>query len=126
MFSREDFAANFRRRCTLMAQKLREQFSEDKSILSGEDEEAPYCQICYTNQLRKDRPDAVLSLECAHSFCSECSLQQLRLLIERADVEKVKCFDFECGAFISGPALQRILEQHDQGDLWQKYERFRD
>ena len=64
--------------------------------------------------------------ECGHMFCSDCTLGQLRQLINNAEVDKVKCLEFDCAnPVISAEKLKAILSKLEMdGDLWAKYERF--
>ena len=60
-------------------------------------------------------------LECGHSFCSECTLKQLKQLIGRAEVEKVNCFDYACLKDISHEKLREILHSNGMVDLMEKF-----
>ena len=67
--------------------------------------ELTFCPICYNNEIVS--PSAAISLksenhlgtvefECKHRFCSECTIEQFKVLIEKAEIMKLKCFDYEC------------------------------
>ena len=66
------------------------------------EEDITYCPICYTNEIVPDakpltaKDKLTVEFDCKHRFCSECTIQMLKLQIERADVDKIKCFDSEC------------------------------
>ena len=65
-----------------------------------------------------------IELECKHRFCSECVIQQLQVQIEKAEIDKLNCLDFECGAPISDEKLEEILLLHNHQDLYDKKKRF--
>lgn len=88
--------------------------------------EAEYCPICYTNEISTG--DAVsgqtVELACKHRFCSDCTIESLRGLIETADLKKLKCFDHECAQAIEDNTLRDILTRNSQSELYEKYKRF--
>ena len=48
-------------------------------------------------------------------------------MIEQAELEKIKCFEFECeNTSISQEKVKTILIGLGEEGLWAKYERFRD
>ena len=61
-------------------------------------EEEEYCPICYTNVINgADKAEVAVKFEeCEHTFCRECCFEQFKQLIEKAEVDKVRCLDFEC------------------------------
>ena len=62
-----------------------------------------------------------------HAFCSECTLGQFKNLIDTAELEKIKCFAFDCeNSTIEEEKLKLILANLEEEELWAKYERFRD
>ena len=61
---------------------------------------------------------------CGHRFCKECTIASLKECIERAELDKVKCFDHECQQPIEMNVLRDILGSGSA--LFAKYERFKD
>ena len=87
---------------------------------------AAYCPICYTNELTTDSNDLkTIALDCGHRFCSECTVEMLKQQIERADIDKIKCFDHECLKPILKEKLVEIFKDRNM-DLLNKYDRFKD
>ena len=51
----------------------------------------------------------------------------LKQQIERADVDKIKCFNFDCDEAVSKKKIESIMKVHNVGgDLLEKYERFKE
>ena len=67
-----------------------------------------------------------IRLDCVHNFCIECSLEQLKQLINRAEVKKIKCFDYECQAHIPDTKLYEILSENIRYDLMDRFKYFRE
>ena len=107
--------------------KIIEQIEEQKiGPIEGKES---CCLICYTNEItRQGQPVTDLStveLECSHRFCSECTVESLRVKIESAEIDKLKCFDYECGQVISISKVKTILMERNLDELFQKLERFK-
>jgi len=115
---RSEKAATITRRMTITAKKLEQQMIEEQL------EDVEYCPICYTNEVQEGT--TAVNFECGHTFCLECTLEQLRQLISRAEVEKVKCFDYECLAAISDTKLQEIFSANDMADLMDRFKHFKE
>ena len=88
----------FERRLTQTRSKIISKIEENKA---AEEDEESYCTICYTNEIQipgKPITDLLtVEFECSHRFCSECTIEQLKSNIEKAEIDKLKCFDYECG-----------------------------
>ena len=120
MMSKAEMAASILQKSQYLAKKLVKEF----------DENVNYCTICYTNEIKTDGDQATSTImfECGHAFCTQCTLSQLSQLIGSAELDKIKCFEFDCPkANISESKLKDILtHQLEEKDLWAKFERFRD
>ena len=106
---------DFNRRIYETRETIVKQFEEEtkrqkseKSVDSSIDlETTDYCSICYYNVIVNqgnpipDHDKMTVEFDCGHRFCSECAVEQLRGNIERAELDKIKCFDYECGQDIS-------------------------
>ena len=67
-----------------------------------------------------------VEFDCKHRFCSECTIEQFKGLIEKAEIKKLKCFDYECTQpEIPEAKIEAILNARDMGELCEKYKRFR-
>lgn len=88
----------FERKLTQTRSKIISKIEEDKA---AEEDEESYCEICYTNVIQKPGTPITdlqtVEFECSHRFCSECTIEQLKGCIEKAEIDKLKCFDYECG-----------------------------
>ena len=70
----------------------------------GEQEDnTTYCPICYYNEIvpesracTAEDSAGTIEFDCKHRFCKDCTIEMLKQQIERADVDKIKCFDSEC------------------------------
>ena len=88
--------------------------------------EEEYCPICYTNVINGfNSEEAVTFDECGHKFCRECCLEQFKQLIEKAEIDKVRCLDYECLRPVSEKQLEQILTVCDKLELMEKYRRFK-
>ena len=112
---------------------VQEQQQASQSRLDPDKEEPTYCPICYTNEIvPPDKPvpqgdKNTVEFDCKHRFCSECTIEQFKGLIEKAEIKKLKCFDFECTQpDIPEAKIEAILSERDMGELLEKYKRFRD
>ena len=95
------------------------------------DKEPEYCTICYTNELKSANSGIVeegevqtFELECGHRFCSECVYELLKQVVERAEVEKVQCLDYECKKPITRHKVKTFLISMNKTELYDKYKRF--
>ena len=94
--------------------------------------EVTYCSICYIFPIveeGKPIPEGdkgTVEFECGHRFCEECTIEQLKQYIERAEISKIKCFEHECQKPISDERIKEILSVREMGDLVSKYDRFKD
>ena len=95
------------------------------------EDDAPLCEICYTNEIvagGKPIPPGELGtieFECGHRFCSECTVEQLKTHIERADIDKLVCFKFECKMALSEDKIREILLSQNRVDLAEKFAKFK-
>ena len=99
----------------------------------NQDAEPTYCPICYTNEIVEpgkpvgENDLGTVEFDCKHRFCSDCTIEQFKGLIEKAEIKKLKCFDYECKQpEISEAKIEQILNSRDKGDLCEKFKRFRD
>ena len=68
-----------------------------------------------------------IEFDCKHRFCSECTIEQFKGLIEKAEIKKLKCFNYECKEpEIKNEKIEAILNARDLGELCEKFKRFRD
>ena len=82
----------------------------------GEEETSDYCSICYTNIIQlaptKITDDLTFEFsECKHRFCIECCQEQLKMHIDRAEVGKLVCFEYKCGAKVTQAELELLFKQ---------------
>ena len=91
----------------MQSMKIAEQLIKARE--ESKEDEKNYCTICYSNEIDPEDSETTITFECGHAFCSECTLGQLRILIEKADLEKIRCFEHECAnTSISEKKLQEI------------------
>ena len=91
--------------------------------------EQDYCEICYVNTISahgpiKDSDTMTVELDCKHRFCHECTLSQLKQLIESAQVQNIACLDYSCKKEIGQDSIKKICG--NEIALYAKYERFKD
>ena len=65
-----------------------------------------------------------VEFECKHRFCCECVVETLKQKINNAELDKLNCFDFNCGQPISDTKLKDILISNKLRDLYDKKKRF--
>ena len=103
------------------------QSADSQYSQSFTEEEGTYCPICYHNVLVPDNkpiPEGDLGtveFECKHRFCGECTVEYLKANIEKAEIEKLKCCDFECKTVISEQKIGEILKARGLTELFEKY-----
>ena len=73
-----------------MAEKLIKEQQESNEV------EKDYCTICYCNEIDREDTKSTVVFDCGHVYCSECTLGQLKNLIDTAELDKIKCFAFDC------------------------------
>ena len=117
-------AESIRKKSLEIAQKL----MKEQSKQPEETQHLTYCPICYTNAIDSiliSERSTVRFEQCSHAFCCECTLEQLKMWINNGEIDKLKCFDHDCGTEISDDNLRQILIQLDAEYLMVKYERFK-
>ena len=125
---RQVLIASFKKQIDETRAKIAEDMARQQSAV---DEEVPLCEICYTNEIvavgRLIPADELgtVEFECEHHFCSECSLEQLKQHIERAAIDKLVCFHFECKKAISDEKIREILLKRNRADLVEKFAKFK-
>ena len=104
-------SALVQKRISITAAKIAKEVEDAKAADDDDDE---YCVICYTNKVVPDhkplpRQSTTIEFECKHRFCQDCTLEQLKTLIEKAAIDQLVCFNFECKAVISQQKIESIL-----------------
>ena len=85
---------------------------KEQSEWPEETQHHTYCPICYTNvkdSIFVSERSTVKFEQCGHTYCSGCTLEQLKMWISKGDVDKLKCFDYDCTNEISDDNLRQIL-----------------
>ena len=76
------------------------------------------------NKPVKSDDKMTLEFECKHRFCTECVIEALTTFINSAEIDKLNCFDYNCGRQISDKKLREIFIAHNRTDLYDKKKRF--
>ena len=58
-------------------------------------------------------------------FCGECTVAQLKSIIENAELDKLKCLNFDCDHEISMERIEKILVSSKEEALYEKLVRFK-
>ena len=101
-------------------------------VVEESGEETEMCEICYTNEIvaadyEVEAEDLeTIEFECEHRYCSECTIEQLKGQIEKADIDKITCLNYECRQLVSTAKLTKILTDRGLEKLLEKYDRFKD
>ena len=106
--SRIEIAASMRKKSLKIAEKL----IKDQSEWHEQTQHQIYCPICYNNvidSIFESGSKTVRFEQCSHAFCSDCTLEQLKMWISKGEVDKLKCFDYDCTNEISDDNLRQIL-----------------
>ena len=120
-------SALVQKRISITAAKITKEVEEAKAADDDDDE---YCVICYTNKVvpdHKSLPNNSTTIEfsCKHRFCQDCTLEQLKTLIEKAAIDQLVCFDYQCQQKIPSDQIEAILRKQGKFVLLGKYERFK-
>ena len=97
-----------RKKSLKIAEKLIKEQSEWPEVTQRQ----TYCPICYTNvidSIFEYESKTVTFEKCCHAFCSDCTLEQLKMWINKGNVDKLKCFDYDCTNEITDDNLRQIL-----------------
>lgn len=88
---------------------------KDQAIHSDDGSSEPnYCPICYSNEIvAAPAPiDDMLTWEfsCGHRFCLDCTRENLRLVINDFQPDKLICLQHECGKKVTMAELNELFQ----------------
>ncbi|CAF1138616.1 unnamed protein product [Rotaria sp. Silwood1] len=84
------------------------------------------CQVCFDNKPEQDF-NIKYSSRCHHTertICDDCLYQHVKQAFNKMCTDNVHCPELCCGIFFKYQAVQKILSNHKDRRLLEKYERF--